>query len=231
MSNNSLQTVSYKDLFYRKGKLIDYIEEFSEEYWHGSIEMGVAVSILLRELRQKGKEPEEDLRKMFARYLWEYVNWKPKTELYGEHKRFFGTCVIKTLNENLFEYYPPLGNGMHIFTATGVRGMQILPYGKFIEVEFDNGYYVRGFIKEGFYFLNEPSIRQLEVHHNELDIHEKATTEDYEHGSITLTIEDKFYVKYSPTQSVDHDRLMVEFDGDLFLDIAWRKVLMKKDCL
>ncbi len=231
MNTNGLQTVSYRDLFYRNGELIDYIEEFSEEYWHGSTELDVAVSILLNKLRQKGKEPEEDLRKMFARYLWEYVNWKPKTNLYGKHIKFFNSCVFQTLNENLFEYYPPLGNGMHIFKATGIRRLQISTLGKHIEATFDNGYYITGFIKEGFYFLGKPPIRQLEVHHYELDIHEKTSTEDYSYRSITLTIEDKFYVKYSPTQSVDHDRLIVEFDGDLFLDIAWRKRLTRKDCL
>lgn len=227
----STNIVTYKDLFYRNGKLIDYIEEFSEEYWHGSIEIDVAINVLLHKLRQKGKEPEEDLRKMFARYLWEYVNWKPKTNLYGEHKKFFGACVLKTLNENLFEYDTPLGDGLRVFRATGVKELQILPRGKYFMVTFDNGYFITGFIKEGFYFLGETPIRQLEVHHYDLNIHEKASTKDYEHDSVVLAIKNKVYIKYSPTQDTDRDRLTIEFGGELFLDVAWRKDLIKKNCL
>ena len=231
MHTNGLQKVSYKDLFYRNGELIDYIEEFSEEYWHGSIEIDVAVNVLLNKLRQKGKEPEEDLRKMFAKYLWEYITWKPKTNLYGEHVKFFNNCVLLTLNENLFEYYPPLGGGLRIFKARGIKELQILPRGKYIAVEFDNGYYIVGFIKEGFYFLGEPSIRHLEVHNYGLNIHEEASIEDYEYQTLLLALNDKFSVEYAPTQDIRHDRLTVKFAGEVFLDIVWRKTLTKKECL
>lgn len=136
------------------------------------------------------------------------------------------------LDEDLFEYDTPLGGGLRIYKAAGIKEVQILPKGKYFMITFDNGYFITGFIKEELYSLNKKPIRYIKIWNEELGIEEEKRIEDIDYKTLSIIDENnRFSVEYAPTQDIRHDRLTVKFAGEVFLDIVWRKTLTKKECL